>query len=40
MGERSLFAAVKDWPQRMGDWLGDRGFLKAFAMDPPTAAAR
>jgi acetyl esterase/lipase len=28
MGERSAFAAVRDWPQRMADWLGDRGYLK------------
>ena len=32
MGDRSSFAAVQHWPQRMADWLGDRGFLK------PTAA--
>ncbi|MFA5266279.1 MAG: alpha/beta hydrolase [Opitutaceae bacterium] len=28
MGDRSPLAAVKNWPQRMADWLGDRGFLK------------
>jgi acetyl esterase/lipase len=28
MGDRSSFAAVKGWPQRMADWLADRGFLK------------
>jgi acetyl esterase/lipase len=28
MGDRSTFAAVKGWPQRMADWLGDRGLLK------------
>jgi acetyl esterase/lipase len=33
MGDRSSFAAVNHWPQRMADWLSDSGFLK------PTAAA-
>jgi acetyl esterase/lipase len=28
MGDRSSFAAIRDWPRRMGDWMGDRGFLK------------
>lgn len=28
MGNRSDLAAVKSWPQRMADWLGDRGLLK------------
>ena len=28
MGDRSEFAAVKTWPQRMADWLADSGFLK------------
>ncbi|HEY4299874.1 MAG TPA: alpha/beta hydrolase [Candidatus Didemnitutus sp.] len=28
MGNRSTFAAVRGWPQRMADWMGDRGFLK------------
>jgi acetyl esterase/lipase len=27
MGQRSTYAAVRDWPDRMADWLGDRGFL-------------
>lgn len=27
MGGRSDLAAVKDWPQRMADWLKDRGLL-------------
>jgi acetyl esterase/lipase len=27
MGDRSTFAAVQHWPQRMADWLDDRGFL-------------
>lgn len=28
MGDRSTLAAVKNWPQRMADWLGDRGLLQ------------
>ncbi|MEI6107566.1 MAG: alpha/beta hydrolase [Opitutae bacterium] len=28
MGDRSALAAVKNWPQRMADWLGDRGLLQ------------
>ncbi len=28
MGDRSSFAAVKGWPQRMAEWLYDRGYLK------------
>ena len=28
MGDRSPFAAIKGWPQRMADWLNDRGLLK------------
>jgi acetyl esterase/lipase len=31
MGDRSFYAAVKDWPRRMADWLGDSGFLKSTA---------
>jgi acetyl esterase/lipase len=27
MGDRSPYAAIRDWPRRMGDWLGDSGFL-------------
>ncbi|CAN5542825.1 alpha/beta hydrolase [soil metagenome] len=27
MGGRSDLAAVKDWPQRMADWMKDRGLL-------------
>ncbi len=29
MGQRSKLASIHDWPQRMADWLGDNGFLKA-----------
>jgi acetyl esterase/lipase len=28
MGLRSSFLAIRHWPDRMGDWLDDRGFLK------------
>jgi len=28
MGDRSNLQAVKTWPQRMADWMGDTGLLK------------
>lgn len=28
MGDRSSFASVRNWPQRMTEWLEDSGFLK------------
>ena len=28
MGDRSQYSAVRNWPQRMADWISDRGFLK------------
>ena len=28
MGDRSSFIAVRNWPQRMADWMNDSGFLK------------
>ncbi|MBN8855987.1 MAG: 1,4-beta-xylanase [Sphingobacteriales bacterium 50-39] len=28
MGDRSNLQAVKTWPQRMADWMGDMGLLK------------
>ncbi len=28
MGDRSAYLAVRHWPDRMADWLGDRGFLR------------
>jgi acetyl esterase/lipase len=28
MGDRSPLAAVHTWPQRLADWMGDRGYLK------------
>jgi acetyl esterase/lipase len=27
MGDRSVYAAVRNWPQRMAEWMGDSGFL-------------
>lgn len=29
MGNRSNLASIKGWPQRMADWLGDNGWLRA-----------
>jgi len=29
MGDRSSLVSVKTWPQRMADWMGDSGYLKA-----------
>ncbi len=37
MGDRSQYAAIRGWPQRMIDWMGDSGFLKAPA---PAGTAR
>lgn len=34
MGDRSSLSAVRNWPQRMADWLSDSGYLK------PTGAPR
>jgi len=31
MGDRSAYLAVRHWPDRMADWLNDRGFLKGAA---------
>ena len=28
MGDRSNLQAIKTWPQRMADWMGDMGLLK------------
>ncbi|OFY57846.1 MAG: hypothetical protein A2X04_14230 [Bacteroidetes bacterium GWF2_41_9] len=28
MGDRSSYTAVRNWPQRMADWLNDSGYLK------------
>jgi acetyl esterase/lipase len=27
MGDRSPYAAIRNWPQRMAEWMGDSGFL-------------
>ena len=27
MGDRSTYAAIRNWPQRMAEWMGDSGFL-------------
>ena len=27
MGDRSTFAAIRHWPDRMAEWMGDRGLL-------------
>jgi acetyl esterase/lipase len=35
MGDRSPFAAVRHWPDRMAEWLGDRGFLKSSGVAGP-----
>ena len=42
MGDRSNLAAVKGWPQRMADWLSDRGLLKfqTGAAEKATSGAR
>lgn len=29
MGQRSTFAGIRNWPQRMAEWLEDRGYAKA-----------
>lgn len=29
MGQRSSFVSIRRWPQRMAEWLEDRGLLKA-----------
>ncbi len=31
MGNRSQFLAIRHWPDRMADWMADRGFLKPSA---------
>ena len=37
MGNRSKLASVKDWPQRLADWLSDSSFLTpaSSAAEPP-----
>ena len=34
MGDRSSFAAIRHWPDRMADWLNDRGFLQRTGTVP------
>ena len=34
MGNRSTLASVKTWPQRLGDWLSDTGWLARAATGP------
>ena len=29
MGNRSPLNSIKTWPQRMGDWMADNGFLQS-----------
>ncbi len=36
MGNRSTLVSLRSWPQRMADWLADRGLLPP----PPPASAR
>jgi acetyl esterase/lipase len=28
MGDRSAYVAIRNWPQRMAEWMGDSGYLK------------
>jgi hypothetical protein len=28
MGDRSPYIGIRNWPQRMGEWMEDSGFLK------------
>ena len=28
MGDRSALVSIRNWPQRMADWLKDRGLLR------------
>jgi acetyl esterase/lipase len=29
MGDRSAYEAIRNWPQRMAEWMGDSGFMTA-----------
>ena len=29
MGQRSGFVGIRHWPQRLAEWMEDRGYLKA-----------
>jgi acetyl esterase/lipase len=37
MGNRSNLITVKTWPQRMADWMSDRGLLAPSGTTPPAA---
>jgi len=37
MGDRSKFASIKSWPQRMADWLADSNILKSPDTSRPAA---
>ncbi len=37
MGNRSNLVTVKTWPQRMADWMSDRGLLAPSGATPPAA---
>jgi hypothetical protein len=39
MGNRSKLTTIKSWPLRLGDWLGDNGWLTVTAPAPPAAVA-
>jgi acetyl esterase/lipase len=34
MGDRSAFQSVRHWPDRLGDWLNDSGYLRAASAKP------
>jgi acetyl esterase/lipase len=38
MGYRSPYSAIRGWPNRLADWLGDSGFLKPADPGGPSAA--
>jgi acetyl esterase/lipase len=33
MGDRSAYAAIRNWPQRMAEWMGDSGFMTETTPD-------
>jgi hypothetical protein len=33
MGKRSEYVTLKNWPQRLADWLQDDGWLKQSSRD-------
>jgi hypothetical protein len=34
MGQRSEFVSIRHWPQRLAEWLQDRGLIKAKELIP------